>query len=258
MLKDKEFYHSHTRNIVILFGQLFNNIVINRTDSSNAVKQVIQVPILYSAKEKFVERIKAAPTLDTGRSRFEIVLPIMGFEITGLSYDPARKLTTTTRQTAIDTNNDINAGYVSTPYDLNVELTIYAKNQDDGFQILEQILPYFNPDFSVALKELPELGITRNIQIKLDNISPSYDYAGDMAQRTTILWTLQFTIKMNYFGYIEKANVIKETIVSLFSSPETLASNTTTGVRIDTTVTPSNADPSGVFDYLQEFDNLPL
>lgn len=257
MLPDKSFYHSHTRNIIIAFGKLFDNITVSRATEDETLVKKIKVPIAYSVKQKFIERIKTAPSLEEGRARFEIVLPRMGFEITSLTYTPERKLTTMQTQRAVATDNSMNSAYVSVPYDLGVEMTIYTKNQDDGFQILEQIIPYFTPDFNVRINEIEELGVIRDLQIRLESVIPDIVYEGPMEQRVTVMWNLNFSIKANYFGYVEKANLIKKTIVSLLATPSFDPLNTTSGTKIITTPVPSNADPSGDFTYMQEFDNIP-
>ena len=254
MLKSKQFYHSHTRKVIVAFGLVFNKLVVNRLNTDASLNQSIVVPLSYAVKQKFIERIQAAPSLDNGRAPFEVVLPRMSYEIVSLAYEPARKLTTTTSQRAITTVNGINSAYVSTPYLMGISLTIYAKNQDDGLQILEQILPYFNPDFNVRLNELPELGVVRDLQINLDSVTTSQEYEGPLDKRTMVTWDLNFSIRMNYFGYVETANVIKKTIVSLFATPTDGMVNKTEGIKIITTPSPLNADPSGTFDYMQEFD----
>ena len=172
MFKDKSFYHSHIRKAVIAFGTIFNNINIERKNSSGAVAQTIRVPLAYATKQKFLTRINRV-TDSTTRGEVAITLPRMGFEIQGIQYDPSRKTTIINKNKAVGTGDDTNTvrvAFNSTPYNMNLALYVFAKNQDDGLQAVEQIIPYFNPDFNVTINDLPELGLKRDIKITLDNV----------------------------------------------------------------------------------------
>jgi len=258
MLKDQNFYHSHIRRALIAFGALFNNIYIKRTDKESSIVQSIKVPLSYGSKQKQIARIDAAPDLETGRAAFEIVLPAMGFEITSFTYDPARKLVPTQRVRSIDALQEpstIRRSFVSTPYNMGVNLSIFAKNQDDAYQVVEQIFPYFNPDFNVTVNEIPTLGVKRDIQFVLESVNYTNDYEGGFEDRIKVMWDLNFTVKINFFGYVEHADVIRKVIANIYNNfPEdALAPG---GTKIITTPDPEDADPSGDYSYIQTIDDI--
>ena len=172
MFRGQSFYHQHIRKAVIAFGTIFNNINIERKNSSGVIVQALRVPLAYSTKQKFLTRISRVPDATT-RGEVAITLPRMGFEIDGLQYDPSRKVSVINRNKAVgegDDTNTVRVAFNSTPYNMNLALYIFAKNQEDGLQCLEQIIPYFNPDFNVTINDLPELWIKRDIKITLDNV----------------------------------------------------------------------------------------
>lgn len=261
MFKNQHFYHEHIRKAIIAFGTLFNNIQVRRTNSSGEVAQSLYIPLSYAPKQKFIERIREAPDLEPGRATYAITLPRIGFEITDISYDPSRKLQITQPVRSLDTtNNGIRYSYVSTPYNLGIGLSVFAKNQEDGLQIVEQILPYFNPDFSVTINEIPQLGVTSDLQIILNNVSYQDDWEGSFDRRLSVVWDLNFTMKINFWGYVQDANVIKKTIQNIYTD-ETLVegsapSNTQVGTRITTEVSPSDALPTDNYQYITDFDEI--
>ena len=192
------FYHNTIRRYVILFGTLFNDIHINRVDTGGSVTQTIKVPISYGPKEKMLARLDADPNLN----RPAIVLPRMSFELTDLNYGPTRKLNTIGKIVAANPN-DTNAAkyqYTPVPYDLNFILSIAVKNADDGTRILEQILPFFTPNWNSTVDLIPELGIKLDVPIVLNAVSSEDSYEGDFEARRSIVWTLSFTMKGYIFG----------------------------------------------------------
>ena len=264
MFNNQHFYHQHIRKAIIAFGTLFNNITLRRINAEGEVAQSLFVPLSYAPKQKFIDRIREAPELETGRATFQITLPRMGFEITNFSYDASRKLSVTQNVRAIDTSGTTNTGirysYISTPYNMGISLSIFAKNQDDGLQIIEQILPYFNPDFNVTINEIPELGVKRDLQIVLDNISYQDEWEGGFDKRLSVIWDLNFTVKMNFFGHVQDANIIKKTIQNIYADyglfeggPPT---NAQVGRRITTTIDPEEATPIDNYEFVQEFDDI--
>ena len=198
------FYHNTIRRYVILFGTLFNDIHINRVDTGGSVTQTIKVPISYGPKEKMLARLDADPNLN----RPAIVLPRMSFELTDLNYGPTRKLNTIGKIVAANPN-DTNAAkyqYTPVPYDLNFILSIAVKNADDGTRILEQILPFFTPNWNSTVDLIPELGIKLDVPIVLNAVSSEDSYEGDFEARRSIVWTLSFTMKGYIFGPTRPAN----------------------------------------------------
>lgn len=264
MFNNRYFYHEHVRKAIVSFGTLFNNIRIRRTNSTDEVTQSVVVPLSYAPKQKFIDRIREVPDLETGRATFAITLPRIGFEITNFSYDASRKLAITQNVRAVDTsgtsNTNVRYSFISTPYNMGIGLSVFAKNQDDGLQIIEQILPYFNPDFNVTINEIPALGVKRDLQIILDGIEYQDEWEGSFEKRLSVMWNLNFTIKMNFFGYVQDANLIKQTIQNIYTDYGLFEggapTNNQVGKRITTSITPENATPLDNYQFVQEFDDI--
>ena len=256
MFNDKYAYNSSIRKAIVAFGTLFNSIYIKRKDDQQNTVQTLAVPLTYGPKQKFIQRINEAPTLDSGRATFENIVPAIGFEITGLSYDASRKLQLTQQTRTINNDNTVSGTFVSTPYNLNISLTAWAKNQEDGLQIIEQILPYFNPDFSVPVIDLPELGIKKDIQIVLNTITFTDDYTGNYEQRVALLWEFDFTMKINLYGFIAPIGIIKTAIANIYAGVDPTDPSTSIGEKVTATTDPTDVAPTGSFNYVLEFDNI--
>lgn len=201
------FYHGHIRNVIVTFGTLFSNIKFQRKNQSGTVEQEIYVPIAYSQKEKWVHSIEANPE---GTRGIYAALPRLGFEITGYDYDPSRKL------------NKMNAVYCTTgdsrdlvatpvPYNINISLYFATKTQEDGLQILEQILPTFAPEYTMKIKVLPELNISQDVPFILNSVSVQDEYEGDLETRRFVIHTLTFTAKVNLFSGLSNVGLITNT-----------------------------------------------
>ena len=258
MFKGTTFYHNHIRKAIIAFGTIFNDINIERKNSAGAIAQAIRVPLAYSTKQKFMTRIARVTDTST-RGEVAITLPRMGFEIQGIQYDPARKTQVINKNKVVGTGDDVNTvrvAFNSTPYNMQLALYIFAKNQDDGLQCLEQIIPYFNPDFNVTINDLPELGIKRDIKITLDNVGYEDEYEGEFANRLSVVWTLNFTMRLNFYSNVSNHDVIKKAIATVYNDPQ-MSLNTTTNSskgKITASVNPLNATPSDTYTFLEEFD----
>jgi len=220
MFKNKQFYHQTTKKAIVAFGTIFNDINIDRFNSGGDIVQTMRVPLAYSSKQKFLSRILNAPDT-TSRGGVAITLPRMGFEITGFNYDASRKISPIQQNKAIssDSQTSVRQTFVSTPYDISLSLYVFAKNQEDGLQIIEQILPYFNPDFNVTVNDLPQMGIKRDIKITLESVSYEDQYEGDYNTRQSIVWTLNFAMKLNYYGFVSNQGLIKKAIATTWQSP---------------------------------------
>ena len=215
----QKFYHSSIRKSIVAFGNLFNHILIDRKDANQNVVQTLKVPLSYAPRQKFLAIIDAQPVAED-RS-YQVILPRMAFEMLSISYDPSRRVSLIQQNRAVNsTSNTLNTQYAPSPYNIQMSLYIYAKNQDDGLQIIEQILPYFNPDFNLSINAIPELGIKNDLPILLNNISYDDQYEGDFSQRRAIVWTLDFTLKLNFFGPISKQSVVKTVGVGIFNNLE--------------------------------------
>jgi len=221
MFKGQQFYHEHVRKAIIAFGTIFNGITIVRKNSDGQAIQSLRVPLAYSTKQKFLSRIENQPTVES-RGDIAMVLPRIGFEILGLNYDPTRKISQIQKHRNTIQSNALNVKtqFVSTPYDMSISLYVFAKNQEDGLQILEQIIPYFNPDFNVTVNDLPEMDIKRDIKIVLDGIAYEDNTAGTFEDRQSIVWSLNFTMKLNFYGYVADQGIIREAIATVYQNPE--------------------------------------
>ena len=204
------FYHQTTRRYVALFGTLFNDIQIDRKDNSNQVVQRMKVPIHYAPMEKILARIEQDPELNNPTG---MTLPRMSFEITSMAFAPERKLTSLTKnhkviQSSSGSNTKISQ-FVPAPYDLNFSLNVMTKHTEDGLKIIEQIMPFFKPDFTASVKLIDEMDMYFDVPIIMNDISMSDEYEGDFTQRRVLNWTLNFTIKAYYFGPVSSQKVIK-------------------------------------------------
>ena len=222
----EHFYHKQIRNTVIAFGTIFNNINIKRLDSSGNPLQSLKVPLSYSPKEKFIARLDQQSSLTGSDSSVAITLPRMAFDINGYSYDPTRKLNKNQKRGVVTTNADttkLNTQYSPVPYDVSIELNVFTANSDDGLQIIEQILPYFQPEYTVTLKESAELDIIRDIPIVLNDIQYEDDYEGDFASRRAIIYTLSFTAKYYLYGPVTSQGVIRSVQVDQYTDLQVTA-----------------------------------
>ena len=203
------FYNEILRRTIISFGTLFNGITVKQDDST------IKVPLAYGPTQKFLARLEQSPDLNKATA---ITLPRMSFEFTGLTYDPARKVTTTQQFTVKDpdTGKDSKKAYLPVPYNMQFELAIMCKLNDDALQITEQILPYFQPAYNVTVNLVSSIKEKRDIPIVLENITMEDDYEGDFTQRRVLLYTLRFTAKTYLFGPVSDASkdIIKKSTVN--------------------------------------------
>ena len=197
MLGNNHFYNRTIRKMVVSFGTLFNDIVLVRYNKDGTKEfERTRVPLAYGAKEKFITRLNQDPTLTKS---IATSLPRMSFDLQGMSYDSSRKQLSTMKNFAFNTtSNSVNTQYVPVPYNFDFTLSIYVRNQEDGTQILEQILPFFTPDFTVTVDLVPSMDQKYDIPIILNSVSPEVDYEGDLLTTRMIVWTLNFTLK----GYI--------------------------------------------------------
>ena len=202
------FYFQTIRKYVTLFGTLFDTIDITRTNSAGKVTEFIKVPITYSPKEKMLARINSDPDID--RQTAVPTLPFMAFEMTDIFYDASRKLNTVGRVVVSDTDpNKMKYQYNPVPYNFNFRLYVYVKNAEDGTKIIEQILPYFTPDWTTTVQLIPEMEITHEIPVILNTISHEDIYEGGFAERRALIWTLDFVLKGFLYGPVKKGKVIK-------------------------------------------------
>lgn len=209
------FYNEILRKTVIAFGSLFNEISIRHKNNSGDVVSVIKVPLAYGPTQKFLARLEQSPNLN---KPVQITLPRMSFEFTGLTYDPARKSPTTQNFTAksIEDGKEVKKVYLPVPYNMQFELSIMSKLNDDALQIVEQILPYFQPAYTMTVDMVDIINEKRDIPVVLENITMQDDYEGDFTTRRVLIYTLRFTVKTYLFGPVASTtdNIIKKTTVS--------------------------------------------
>lgn len=216
MIRDV-YYHGLLRKYVVLFGTLFNDIYVNRpATANNNLIQSLRVPITYAPKEKMLARLATDPALD---KPVAMTLPRMSFEMTSMSYASDRKLPTTTRNIAANTVGNTpdksRSQYMPVPYDINFTLQIYVKNAEDGTRILEQILPYFTPDWTVTAVLIPEMGLSMDIPITLTSMSSEDTYEGNFEERRALIWQIDFVMKTYVYGPIKNRAIIKFANTSL-------------------------------------------
>ncbi len=216
------FYHQILRKTVIAFGSLFNDISIKHTNSANEVVSVIKVPLSYGPTQKFLARLEQSPNLSNPT---QITLPRMSFEFTGLSYDTARKLTTTQTflSKSVTDGTETKKTYMPVPYNLQFELSIMSKLNDDALQIIEQILPYFQPSYNLTVELIDEINEKRDIPIILENVTMQDDYEGNFDKRRVLIYTLRFTAKLYLFGPTSTAtkDIVKRAVVSYITGDTT-------------------------------------
>ena len=203
------FYHQTIRKYVAVFGTLFNDINIERKNSSGTVVERLKVPLAYGPKQKWLLAIQ-----DTTADRKVVATrpPRMGFAMTGVSYDSARKLNTIGRNVAANTSSttsNMTTMYNPVPYNFDFQLFILVKNAEDGTQILEQILPYFTPEFTVTVNTIPDMNIKADVPIVLNSSSVADEYEGDLSARRTITWTLSFVLKGFIYPNLTSGEIIK-------------------------------------------------
>ena len=215
------YYHQIFRKSIIAFGTVFNNILVkrkspNREEADNL--EAFKVPVMYGPYQKYLAMIEAEPAPE--RPSFQISLPRMSFEIEGLTYDGSRKLTPTQFSKTVPKEGKDADGrpiqysqYLPVPYNLDISLSILSKNQDDGLQVLEQILPNFHPSLNVSIVVIDETHEERDIAIVLNSVGYQDDYEGDYTSRRTLIWTLKFTVKTYLFGPVTAARDIRKIVL---------------------------------------------
>ena len=241
------FYNESFRKLIIAFGQVFNNIVIQRTNSTGGVTARIKVPLAYAPKEKFLVRLDQQANLES--REFATSLPRMGFEIRGLTYDSSRKLTRVQKYSKVKTNEDgkkMNYNYTPVPYNISLNLYVFTATAEDGLQIIEQILPYFQPDYTVTINAVPDLNIKRDIPIILGNIDYEDTYDGDFTTRRAVIYTLSFTAKTYLFGPMTNQSVIKQTQADVYTDTDVTSSREE---RIVVVPNPTSADADDDFGF---------
>ena len=233
------FYHEILRRTIISFGTLFNGLNIKHKDSSDNTTSVIKVPLAYGPIQKFLARLEQQPDLNKAT---QITLPRMSFEMIGMSYDPSRKVTTT--QTFLSGATSDKASekktYMPVPYNMTFELGIMCKLNDDALQIVEQIVPYFQPQYSLTVDLVESIGEKRDVPVVLESITMTDDYEGDFSTRRVLLYTLRFSAKTYLFGPVSSTttDIIKKVRVGYIAADSSGTDSRTGGRDVTYAVTP--------------------
>ena len=246
MLGQSQFYHETIRKLVVAFGSMFNDIHLVRKNNAGVITQTMKVPLAYGPKQKFLARLRQDASLD---NKVAVTLPRIGFEITGLTYDPTRKLNRVQRFKKVKSGSDkkLDTQYMPVPYNLEFSLSIMSKNSDDGLQILEQILPYFQPDYTVTINDNVAMDSKRDIPIILNSINYEDSYEGDFASRRSIIYNLSFTLKFYLYGPVTSTSVIKTVQVDQYADlPD---KSPTREQRYTVTPDPTSADADDDFGF---------
>jgi|TARA_B110000879_G_scaffold180364_1_gene236940 dUTPase len=231
------FYHSTMRKAVAVFGTIFNNINVIRTKADGTVLNQIKVPLSYGPKQKFLARLDQSSGADASMA---MKLPRMAFEITSLELDSTQKLSkrnVITESHASDVTKKKTIKH-QVAYNINVSLFVMAKNQDDGLQVVEQILPYFQPEYTISMTPVSGFDYKQDVPIVLTGVTISDDYEGDMITRRALIYQLDFTMKMKFFGPTGNQGVIRGIEVDLNGN----VGNTLSLEEMNFSITPSNAD----------------
>ena len=214
----QQFYHETVRNVIVAFGTMFNNIQIVRKDNSGVITQSMKVPLAYGPKQKWLTRLDADPSLGSAAA---ITLPRLGFEIGSLSYDSTRKLNRVQKFKKVKSSssdaNKLDTQFMPVPYNMDITLYAMAKNSDDALQIVEQILPFFQPDYTLTLNDMADMGIKRDVPIILNNVGYEDNYQGDFESRRAIIYTMAFTTKFYLYGPVTSSSVIKTVQVDQYT-----------------------------------------
>ena len=244
----KNYYNEGIRKLTIAFGQLFNNIIIENTSSTGAVTKRIRVPLAYAPKEKFLVRLEQQANLQ-GDREVAITLPRLGFEITGLSYDSTRKLTKMQKTVRVKSNEDgkkLNFNYTPVPYNISFSLYSFTATAENGLQIVEQILPFFQPDYTVSIRVIPEMNLIRDVPIILNGVQYEDTYNGEFTQRRAVIYTLNFTAKTYIYGPMSNQGVIKTVQADLGADTDPKLSR---DERIIVVPNPTSADADDDFGF---------
>ena len=204
----QQFYHETIRKVVVAFGTMFNDIHLVRKDNAGNIQQSMKVPLAYGPRQKFLVRLREDADLTKAVA---VTLPRIGFEISGISYDPTRKLNRIQKFKKVkgSKSTQLDTQYMPVPYNIEFGLYIMAKQSDDALQIVEQILPYFQPDYTVTVNDNTDMGIRRDVPVVLNSVGYEDTYEGDFTSRTTIIYSLTFTAKFYLYGPVTSTKVIK-------------------------------------------------
>jgi hypothetical protein len=242
------FYHEIFKRTIVGFGNLFKDIHIQKVDKSKNVINDMKVPLAYGPMQKFLARLEQQAELDQAT---QITLPRISFEMNSITYDGTRKTQPTKMFKTTDKGEKLQKVYLPVPYNVGIELTVMAKLNEDALQIVEQILPYFQPSFNITVDLVDTIGEKRDIPVVLDSINFSDDYEGDFSGRRLLLYTLNFTAKTYLFGPVDETGdgLIRKVQVDYHMDTKRTAPRE---VRYTVTPDPIDAEPDDDFGFSEE------
>ena len=226
MLGNAHFYNRTIRKVVVAFGTMFNDILLQRYSVDGTTKQeLFKVPLTYGSKEKYITRITSDPNLTKTISS---TVPRISFEMTGMSYDSGRKQVSTLQNFSANTATGIKTQFAPIPYNFDISMSIFVRNTEDGTQILEQILPFFTPDFNVSVDFIAPMDQKYDMPVILNSVSNEVDYEGDYNTNIrSIIWTLNFTVKGYLYGPVSQPKIIRSSITNIINEPSLHEHNVT-------------------------------
>ena len=238
MLNNSPFYNRTIRKVVVAFGTLFNEIeIVRRSLNQSKEFERITIPLSYGPKEKYVTRLASDSTF---LKSIATAVPRISFDLTGIAYDVSRKQMSTLKNFSPNSSESANIQYAPIPYNFDFSLSIYVRNTEDGTQILEQILPYFTPDFTVTVDLIEGMNQKYDMPIILESVTPSIDYEGDLSTTRLIIWDLTFTVKGYIFPPLKTGKIIRQANTNTYIDTQKLDSqkvymNVATGNGVYTT-----------------------
>lgn len=241
MLNGQVFYHGIIRKSIVAFGRLFSDVYIDRKQGDSVTGttiQRLQVPLAYAPKEKWLVRLEQDPNL---QGHTYTSLPRMSFEIIGYNYDSQRKLARMNQIKCGNTSGNVSKMFTPVPYNLDISMYVLTKNQEDGLQIIEQILPTFTPEYTLTINAVPDMNVKVDVPVILNSVSVADEYDGDFQTRRFVTHTLNFQMKLNLFGAVDNGGVIEKVNANVgqnedFSNPNRVyvAQGDSTTATVDT------------------------
>ena len=247
------YYHEIIRKTIISFGTLFNDLNIKHKDSSGGVVSQLKVPLAYGPTQKFLARLEQQANLD---KPVQITMPRMSFEMTSIAYDSTRKSGITQTFKAVDGNSNMKKVFMPVPYNIGFELSILSKLNDDALQIVEQILPYFQPSFNITVDLVESIGEKRDIPVVLNSVNFQDDYEGDFSTRRALIYTLRFTAKTYLFGPVAEnpEGLIRKVQVDMYADTNTQTAKRE--VRYTAVPDPIDANPGDDFGFSETWETF--
>ena len=247
------YYHEIIRKTIISFGTLFNDLNIKHKDSSGGVVSQLKVPLAYGPTQKFLARLEQQANLD---KPVQITMPRMSFEMTSIAYDSTRKSGITQTFRAVDGNDKMKKVFMPVPYNIGFELSILSKLNDDALQIVEQILPYFQPSFNITVDLVESIGEKRDIPVVLNSVNFQDDYEGDFSTRRALIYTLRFTAKTYLFGPVAEnpEGLIRKVQVDMYADTNTQTAKRE--VRYTAVPDPITANPGDDFGFTETWETF--